>query len=926
LIVQFKPGANFVSSLSAYTFGSALGESWDLVPDLRQVHLNPGVDVQQALAAYSNDDNVLHVEPDYHVKLTDFSIPPNDEHYNEQWDLRNTGQQGGFVGSDLHMEDAWNAIQGQSLAPVVVAVIDTGVDYTHPDLAPVMWTNPNEIPDNHIDDDHDGIIDDVHGANFVRNNGDPMDDFFHGTHVAGTIAAVIDNGIGIAGIAPNVQIMAVKFLDDTGSGVESDAIRALNYAWARGAQISNNSWGGLPFSTQFQAALTNAAKPAPNVPDSKGMIFVAAAGNNGANNDAQGFYPASYTNSNVVSVAATDAGDALAYFSNYGKKAVDIGAPGVNIFSTLPTNGTPAMQDEGLIPYYGVLSGTSMASPHVAGVLALVWGMHPDWSMQEVINDVLNTADPVPALATLIKTGGRLDAATALGATPSDSIAPTFVLGDPAGVTAGPVDHVRIKFSEPINPDTFDPSDIISFVGPEGGVYSNGPFGPTYALSVTPVNGDNTTFDIAFDALSSPGDYILVVGPHITDMGGNEIDQNGDRSSDDLDDFQVSFSILGSGSSVGPFSSTDVPVPISGFSVITSTLTIDQDISVEDVNVALNLTYPRDGNLRIWLVSPLGTEVTLSQRRGGNTVSGSANFTDTIFDDQADTPIAMGAAPFSGTFQPDESLAAVDGENAFGTWQLNIQNLSTRSRQGTINAWSLDITPGESTGGGGGGGGGGGPQNDPPQPQDDYYTVYQGDPLIVSTADMLANDTDPNGDILTVYSVGNPVGGDVELNSHTVTFTPNLDSLAPASFQYSAFDGYTITTATVHISFVQFFDYHNYNNPPDVDSDGVISATDVITIINYINAHPNAPNIGKVHPSASAPKGLIDVEADNLAVASDVIAVINYINAHPSRTSISAADSTGAVEISSNTALNPAAVDAYLLSATLDSGLGDKKK
>src|SRR4051812_34007970 len=141
LIVQFKSGANFASSLSAYSYGSALGESWDLVPDLREVRLNSGVSVEDALAAYSNDSNVLHAEPDYHVKLTDFSVPPNDEHYSDQWDLRNTGQQGGFAGSDIHMEDAWNAIQGQSLAPVVVAVIDTGVDYTHPDLAPNMWQN-----------------------------------------------------------------------------------------------------------------------------------------------------------------------------------------------------------------------------------------------------------------------------------------------------------------------------------------------------------------------------------------------------------------------------------------------------------------------------------------------------------------------------------------------------------------------------------------------------------------------------------------------------------------------------------------------------------------------------------------------------------------------------------------------------------------
>jgi len=187
----------------------------------------------------------------------------------------------------------------------------------------------------------------------------------------------------------------------------------------------------------------------------------------------------------------------------------------------------------------------------------------------------------------------------------------------------------------------------------------------------------------------------------------------------------------------------------------------------------------------------------------------------------------------------------------------------------------------------------------------------------------LANDTDPNGDALSVYSVGNPIGGDVFLNyDGTITFTPALDSLAPASFEYSAFDGYTIATATVHITFQTYYDYHNYQNPPDVDSDGVISAMDVISIINFINAHGGSTNLGGLH-SSSGPTGFIDVVANNTIAAEDVIAVINHINAHPHATSISAADATSSP---ADTALNPSAVDAYLLTATLDSGLTAKKK
>jgi serine protease len=943
LIVQFKSGADFASSLTAYSYGASLGESWSLVPDLRQVHLNAGVNVQDALAAYASDPNVVQVEPDYHVKLQSFNVPPNDNNYNDQWDLHNTGQQGGYPGSDIHMEDAWRAIneleaQGTPLATVVVAVIDTGVDYTHPDLAPVMWTNPGEsgsLAHNGKDDDHDGYIDDLYGYNFVDNKGDPMDDFFHGTHVAGTIGAVADNGIGVAGIAPNVQIMALKFLDSEGSGVESDAIRALNYAVAHGASISNNSWGGLPFSSAFQTALSNAA--------AHGHIFVAAAGNNSSNNDSQAFYPANYTNTNVVSVAATDAGDALAYFSNYGKKTVDIGAPGVSIFSTLPMHETLGMQYDGLNPEYGVLNGTSMAAPHVTAVLALIRGLHPDWTMQEVLDNLKADIDPISGLAPLIATGGRLNAAAVFGVTPSDSVPPQFVSGDPSNAAPSPVDHVRIKFSEPMNPDTFDFSDIVSFDGPDGPVLSNGPDGPVYALSVSPVNGDNTTFDVTFDAQSTPGNYTLVIGSDIEDMGHNRIDQNGDGSSDDNDNFQVSFSILPAGSSSGPYSSTDVPTPISGFSVITSHLTIDQDLPIADVNVALNLTYPRDGNLKIWLVSPAGTSVTLSQRRGGNLVNASANFTDTDFDDQADTPIAMGSAPFTGTFQPDEPLSTFDNENAFGTWQLNIQNLSAKSRQGTINSWSLNITPSDTAtggggdGGGGGGGdggggdGGGGTQDDPPQPQDDNFTFFDGDPVVIATSDLLSNDTDPNNDLLSVVAVDNPVGGNVVLNfDGTITFTPEFGSLIPVNFEYSVFDGYMISTAHVYVNFQFFYDYHNYNDPNDVDNDGVISASDVITIINYINAHPGSPDLvgHRAAPTGSS-KGFIDVVPDNIVAASDVIAIINYINAHPNRLSVSTQSSTSEMAASSSTTdsdLHPAAVDAVLLSSTLDSGLSSKKK
>src|SRR5436190_10162955 len=212
LIVQYRAGTGSAGSLAAYVTGGNVGDEWAIAPGMREVQLNAGIDMAAALAAYAADPNVVFAEPDYGVKL---NMIPNDPSFaTEQWDLHNTGQMGGIEGSDIRAPDAWDVTLGDP--SVVVAVIDTGVDYTHPDLAPNMWVNSGEIPDNQIDDDQNGYVDDVYGYDFVNQDGDPMDDYFHGTHVAGTIAAVADNGIGISGVAPGVRIMAVKFLDSSG--------------------------------------------------------------------------------------------------------------------------------------------------------------------------------------------------------------------------------------------------------------------------------------------------------------------------------------------------------------------------------------------------------------------------------------------------------------------------------------------------------------------------------------------------------------------------------------------------------------------------------------------------------------------------------------------------------------------------------------
>ena len=296
---------------------------------------------------------VSHCSPDYEVKI---SATPNDTNFDSLW-----GMKAGY-GADA--QRAWNAQVGSS--QTLIAVIDTGVDYNHPDLAANMWKNPGEIPNDGIDNDGNGYIDDYYGWNAAADNGNPMDDNGHGTHCAGTIAGVGNNGRGVAGVNWNAKIVAIKFLKANGSGSLSDAIQAIQYANklvadGHNLKILNNSWGGGGFVAGLESAIIESAN--------LGTVFVAAAGNDyGNDNDANPHYPSSYEVENVVAVAAIDSSGNLASFSNYGENSVDIAAPGVAIYSTYP-GGT-----------YKTLSGTSMATPHVAGALGLMYSHNPSMS------------------------------------------------------------------------------------------------------------------------------------------------------------------------------------------------------------------------------------------------------------------------------------------------------------------------------------------------------------------------------------------------------------------------------------------------------------------------------------------------------------------------------------------------------------------
>jgi len=341
----------------------------------------------------SSDPNVEYAEPDFEQKAL---VIPSDTRFNELWGLHSTGQTGGTPDADIDAPEAWDIATGSG--NVVVGVIDTGVDYTHTDLAGNIWTNAGEIPSDGLDNDGNGYIDDVHGINSITGSGNPMDDnasTYHGTHCAGTIGARGNNSAGVTGVCWTVRIMALKFLSSGGSGSTSDAIECIQYAVDQGAHVLSNSWGGGGYSQALRDAI-EAAKDA-------GILFIAAAGNNhGNNNDASPVYPSSYDNENIIAVAATDHNDLLAGFSNYGPNSVDVAAPGVSILSCKAGN------------VYQYLQGTSMATPHVAGLAALLKSYNSGWTWSDIKTRILAGADPLPNLSGKILTGGRINALNSL--------------------------------------------------------------------------------------------------------------------------------------------------------------------------------------------------------------------------------------------------------------------------------------------------------------------------------------------------------------------------------------------------------------------------------------------------------------------------------------------------------------------------------
>ena len=712
IFVTFAPNTKPDLKLGAYAPGLQVGKGYNLVPGLYEAQITSG-SVSNVLKSLQSNKSVISAEANGIIRATAI---PNDPAFSMLYGMNNTGQTGGTPNADINAPEAWNTLTGTG--GTVVAVIDTGVDYNHPDLRDNMWVNSGEIPGNNIDDDKNGYVDDVYGYDFVNNDSDPFDDQGHGTHCAGTIAAVGNNGIGVAGVNWHAKIMALKFLGTNG-GTTSDAIRALDYAVMMGVKLSNNSWGGGPASQALSVAIDKARLA--------NHIFVAAAGNSYNNNDVDPSYPASYSQDNIVAVAAIDHNGAIADFSNRGILSVDIGAPGVDILSCQPGGG------------YQFLSGTSMAAPHVAGALSLLLDRYPNITYTDAISMLYSSATIRPNLQAVVGGGGRyLNVGAMIDAAPPSSYtgipassspisvtapvttvawaapAPSVNVPNPVAIADGGTSiftlnypnsaiianiNVRVSISHPFVSDleiklVSPKGTIVPLFNRRGGSSDNltnttfSDLAPTsIATGAAPFFGTYKPEGLlaALRGANASGVWKLVVADKVRLDAGSVIAWSIDVTARTLPAIVVR---------------SNTPQTLVAGGTISSAINVTRAISINDINVSLGLNIAQSSDISITLRGPQGQSIVLFN--GTATVNSNMRVG---FDDQASRDIPLVAATgqqvlqqsqlLPGTYKPANALSRFNTliPVAAGAWTLEITDArAPGSGPATIlTDWSMSI-------------------------------------------------------------------------------------------------------------------------------------------------------------------------------------------------------------------------------------------
>ncbi|HLL52240.1 MAG TPA: S8 family serine peptidase [Myxococcaceae bacterium] len=610
LLIRFRdsaPSANRDAHRKAYKATKAR-DFGKLVSGLESWKLPKGAALDGILEALNADPDVLYAEPNYvqHIVAT-----PNDPRYGELWGLHNTGQNAGMVDADIDAPEAWDITTGSS--DIVVGIIDTGIDWTHPDLAANIWTNPGEIAGNGVDDDGNGYVDDVHGWNAITGTGNAMDDNDHGSHCAGTIGGTGNNGGGVVGVNWNVKMMALKFLSASGSGSTDDAIESINYAVAqknRGVNIRvlSNSWGGGGFSQAVLDAINAAA--------AADILFTAAAGNSTVNNDTSPHYPSSYNAPNVVAVASTTRTDGISSFSNYGATSVDLGAPGTDILSTTRGN------------TYQVFSGTSMATPHVSGAAALMLAVNPTLTYAEIKQVLMNTVDPISSLNGKTVTGGRLNVYRAVSSLGPPQ--PTFrVSVSPSSATVSQGQSASFTVST---------ASVAGFTGDVTLSLSSVPAlaGATASFSPSSVPaGGASTLTISTSTGTATGTYNVT----ITGTSGTITKTT-----------SLSFTVDPEGTVTVSYANPSViSILDNNTSGITSTINVPDSLGILSLSVTVDITHTYIGDLEVSVIAPSGTTAILHNRGGGST----------------------------DNLHQTYSVTAFNGQNTQGAWRLKVRDLAS---------------------------------------------------------------------------------------------------------------------------------------------------------------------------------------------------------------------------------------------------------